>query len=228
MSFNLSECEDIRITRQKKHIKATYHIHGHDLSFVTLGNYLGDTLTSMFSWNAYVDGITKRTYNTLGFLRRNLARYPRDTQSFCYSSLVRPTTEYASAALDPHTSRNISQLEAVQHRAARFVMGDYKTTTIISQLIYHLGWDFLNQRRTNSRLVLMYRITDDLVDISQLKRPRHANPAHILQDRCVPGLPPLLLPSGNSRMDQLPEHIATAKTLDTFKARPERQIRCVK
>ena len=155
-----SKCEVIRITRDRNLIKATFNIHGHDLSFVTPGKYLGATLTDNLSWNAHVDGITKRANNTLGFLRRNLARCPRDTKALCCTSLIRPTTEYASTAWDPHTSRNINQLEAVQRRAARFVMGDYKTTSSTSQMICHLRWDSLQQRirwdslqqrRTNSR-----------------------------------------------------------------------------
>ena len=43
--------------------------------------------------------------------------------------LVRAIIEYASTVWDPHTQSNISQIEAVQRRAARFVKGDYRTSS---------------------------------------------------------------------------------------------------
>ena len=38
-----------------------------------------------------------------------------------YTTLVRPHLENASVAWDPYTEGNIEQIEAVQHRSARFV-----------------------------------------------------------------------------------------------------------
>ena len=46
----------------------------------------------------------------------------------------------AGSAWDPHTTSCIQQLEAVQRRAARFVTGDYRTTSSTSQMIQDLGW----------------------------------------------------------------------------------------
>jgi hypothetical protein len=40
--------------------------------------------------------------------------------------MIRPILEYASSAWDPHLSRDVSELEKVQKRAARRVCGVYK------------------------------------------------------------------------------------------------------
>ena len=225
MSFNPSKCEVVRITRKRNPIKANYQIHGHDLSVVTSGKYLGVTLTDNLSWNAHVDDKTRKANNTLGFLRRNLARCPKDTKAQCYTSLVRPIIEYASSAWDPHTSRNIQQLEAVQRRAARFVMGDYKTTSSTSRMISLLGWNSLQQRRGSSRLVMMYRITHDLVDIeadkflqpSTLSVRGHSMRFQLPFCR-TDVFRHSFFPAGIRLWNQLPERVVAAQTLDTFKA----------
>ena len=74
----------------------------------------------------------------------------------------------------------IQQLEAVQSRAARFVTGD-KTTSSTSQMIANLGWSSLQQRRTEARLVMMFGITHDFVDIPVAQYLQH--PAKVMHIR---------------------------------------------
>ena len=71
----------------------------------------------------------KKQTTPLLFLQRNASRCTSEINAQCYTSLVWPVIEYAAKAWDPYTARNIQQLEAVQRRAARFVTGDYKTTS---------------------------------------------------------------------------------------------------
>ena len=224
MSFNPSKCEVVRITRKRNPIHSSYSIHGHDLSSVKSGRYLGVTISDNLAWNAHVDVTTKKANNSLAFLRRNLARCPRDTKAQCYTSLVRPILEYASTAWDPYTSKNIQQLEAVQRRAARFVMGDYKTTSSTSQMISDLGWESLQQRRSDSRLVMIYRITHSLIDIPvslYLHPSSLSTRGHTLR-YTVPFCRTdvyrhSFFPAGIRLWNHLPEHVATTQTLDAFK-----------
>ena len=48
---------------------------------------------------------------TLGFLSRNLAFAPRQTQTVAYKTLVRPQLEYASPVWHPHVKPQIQQVE---------------------------------------------------------------------------------------------------------------------
>ena len=82
---------------------------------------------------------------------------------------VRPSVEFASSARDPHTRRNIQKLEQVQRSSARFVVGDYQRTSSVSDMISSLNWPSLQDRRLNSRLVMMYKIYYNLVDIDWKK-----------------------------------------------------------
>ena len=167
----------------------------------------------------------KKANNTLAFLRRNISRCPSESRAQCYTSLVRPVIEYAATAWDLYTARNIQQLEAVQRRAAKFVTGDYKTTSSTSQMIANLGWSSLQQRRTVARLVMMYRITHDLVDIPVAQYLHPATVMHIRSPSQRYMLPfcrfdvyrHSFFPSGIRLWNQLPEHVATAQTLGSFK-----------
>jgi hypothetical protein len=58
-------------------------------------------------------------------------------------ALVRPIMEYACVVWDPITQKNITELERVQRKAGRFVMGDYKTTSSVRSMLEHLEWPTL-------------------------------------------------------------------------------------
>ena len=56
-------------------------------------------------------------------------------------------------------------MEAVKRRAARWATRDYKYTSSVTALLKDLDWRPLNQRRIDSRLVIIYKVTCDLVAI---------------------------------------------------------------
>ena len=61
----------------------------------------------------------------------------------------------------------MGSIHSDQHPATRgrFVCGDYKTTSSPSQMTAELGWEPLQTRRANAKLVIIYRITYGLIDI---------------------------------------------------------------
>ena len=84
-------------------------------------------------------------------------------------SLVRPKLEYASAAWDPFLKKDISALERVQRKAARFCSQNYDRYASVTDMIKDLGWTTLETRRRQSRLTLMYKLTHGLIDIDTRK-----------------------------------------------------------
>ena len=64
------------------------------------------------------------------------------------------------------TGCDIEILEAVQRRAARFVMSDYNRTSSVTVMLQDLNWDTLSSRRQTSRLSLLYKILHNIVDIT--------------------------------------------------------------
>ena len=98
------------------------------------------TLTDELSWSSHVHLIHSRANSTLGFLRRNLRRCPAKLKETAYTTLVRSTLEYAASIWDPHFAKDCDLLENLQRRSARFVKGDYRTTSSVSQMLHDLGW----------------------------------------------------------------------------------------
>ena len=58
------------------------------------------------------------------------------------------------------------KIEAAQRRAARWASRNYWYTSHVSEMFRNLNWCPLEQRRIDSRLLMMYKITYDLVAIS--------------------------------------------------------------
>ena len=164
-SFNPSKCQVLHITRAKCPIQTRYILHVTVLESVPSAKYLGVTISDNRSWTPHIDSVSKKANQTLGFLKRNIKVHNKDLKSAAYTTLMRPQLEYASTVWSPHTETDITKLEAVQRRSARWATRDYQRTSSVTQMIKDLNWRTLEQRRIDSRLTLMYKITYDLVAI---------------------------------------------------------------
>ena len=90
---------------------------------MTSAKYLGITVQQEISWDNHIDDITAKASRTLGFLRRNLTISSIELREKAHLVFVRPLLDrYASDVWDPYTKRNIDKIEAIQRRAARFVL----------------------------------------------------------------------------------------------------------
>ena len=224
MSFNPLKCEVIRISKKRTQITCFYTIHGYQLATVKSRKHLDVTLTESLSWNAHVDQTTKKANNSLDFLRRNRYSCPSHTKAQSYQTLVRPILEYASSTWDPYTQSSTNKLEGVQRCPARFVTGDYHTTSSVSETISNLGWKTLQERRTEAKMVMMYRITHNLTDISatsllhQTTLSTRGNSMRYLKPFCrTDAYRCSFFPSGIRLLNQLPECVVIVPTLETFK-----------
>ena len=83
--------------------------------------------------------------------------------------IVGPHLEYASTCWNPYTKRNVDKLEAVQRRAARFVLSfyDYHPTADLSGKIQKsLQLDSLQHRRAVADMCIFYRLWNNLANIA--------------------------------------------------------------
>ena len=165
MSFNSTKCYELKVTRKTNPIAYNYNINGVALKPVEEHPYLGVHLAKDLKWNVHVAKTAKKANSTLGFIRRNLGKCSQDVKERAYNALVRPHMEYATAAWDPYTKKNIEELEKIQRRAARFVTSTYSYYHSVSSLLKDLKWNSLSLRRTISRLSIMYKIINKQIAI---------------------------------------------------------------
>ena len=120
--------------------------------------YLGVTIQSNLSWKPHINNITKRANSTLGFLRRNLRKCPSKIKEQAYRTFVHPTLEYASSVWDSSIKDQVTQIEKVQRRAARFTKADYHPKHSVTKILNDLQWQTLQERRAHSKVIMLYRI----------------------------------------------------------------------
>tara|TARA_B110000881_G_C18538833_1_gene497307 strand:+ start:57 stop:1292 length:1236 start_codon:yes stop_codon:yes gene_type:complete len=165
MSFHPEKCQVIHVSNKRKLIKKPYVIHNHTLEEVDSAKYLGVNIHKNLSWNHHINSITNKANSTRAFLQRNIYQCPRKTKELCYKTLVRPILDYSSIIWDPSTANNIKKLEMVQRRYARFIFGEYRTTSSVTAMVNQLKWTSLQERRAQAKAAMIYRITNNLVDV---------------------------------------------------------------
>ena len=192
MSFNPSKCQVLHITRAQCPIQTRYILHDIVLESVSSAKYLGVTISDNLSWTRHIDSVSKKANQTLGFLKRNIKFHNKDLKSTAYTTLVWLHLEYASTAWSPHTATHITKLEAVQRRSARWATYEHQRTSSVTHMIQGLNRRTLEQRRIDSRLTLMYKITYDLVAIPAanylIPNTRQSRHNHLLAYRQIPTL----------------------------------------
>jgi hypothetical protein len=225
MEFHPEKCQLLRITNGHNPVKFPYSIHDHPLEAVPSAKYLGVELTDNLSWNRHAECISKKGMTSLGFLRRNLGSCPREVKTRCYNTFVRPVVEYASSVWDPTTKKNIAKIESVQRSAARYVMNNYSRESSVTTMLNSLGWESLQHRRAISKVSMMYRIVNHLIDIpdSQLI-PSHTTTRGHSQRFFLPRTRTALLtgsffPDTIRLWNSLPQKVVESPTLDVFKSR---------
>jgi len=78
----------------------------------------------------------------------------------------RPVLEYASIIWAPHTASDIASIEKLQRYSARFICSDYSRSSSVTEMLQSLAFPTLNQRRDTAKLIFMYKILHQAVDVS--------------------------------------------------------------
>ena len=113
-----------------------YYLGGIKLDRVDVQKDLEMFVSHNLSWNNHVDVISSKAQKMLNVLYRTCRDINNiNTKKLLYIAWVHSRLEYASVVWSPHTKRNISNLEQVQRRATRFILGrDYSEYKRLSKL----------------------------------------------------------------------------------------------
>ena len=227
MKFRPDKCKTLHFTRSKIPLITSYSLHGETIPATTSHKYLGVTLSNTLRFDKHTDNIKNKASRTLGFLRRNLHGCPQDTKHLAYNTLVRPTLEYCAAVWDPYRDKDTNKLEKVNKAAARFITNNYtKSPGITTRIKQQINMDHLALRRQTHRLTILYKITNNYIDINKQEylhyanTPRTRNTHNQKYETSTPSSDAhkySFFPRTICDWNSLPEHIVNANTTDTFK-----------
>ena len=164
MKFNPSKCTILTISRSPP-LHKFYSLCGTILQQVSEAKYLGVNISEDLHWSKHIQGLASKASSTLGLLRRNLSLCPQKLREQAYISLIRSRLEYCAAIWDPHLEKDTQQLEAIQRRAARFVVQDFSRYSSVKSYLNDLKWAPLKDRRRDIRLTFLFKIVTGRVAV---------------------------------------------------------------
>ena len=226
MRFNAAKCNIMRMSRKQTPISTQYELSGQVLEEVKDAKYLGVTVSDDLEWTKHINAITTKANSKLSFLRCNLKGCPEKLRETAYFVLVRSFLEYSATVWHPHQKYNSDKLEMVQRKAARFVKGRYGMYESVTQMLEELTWVPLSKRRENARLILFYKIINNLAMVPHScleKADGRTRKNHNLKFRHIGyNVDPYgqsFFPKCISAWNGLAQEIAEANTLDLFKSK---------
>ena len=127
---------------------------------VTTVKYLGVTIRSDLKWNDHIKQIVGKAGARLRFIGRILKKCNSSTKEVAYKTLVRPILEYCSSVWDPYQVGLIEEIDMIQRRAARFVMGTFSRRESVTEMLNKLQWQTLQERRYTIRRGLLSKFRE--------------------------------------------------------------------
>jgi len=155
MDFNISKCNILQIITHNTTKTFPYQMNEIPLRSVEKVKYLGIYLNNKPSRYDHIDYICNWL---LGFLKQNLYSCDKHFKEYAYKKFLLPSLEYCCAIWDPHHQIDITKLEMIQHRAARFVLNkpwNRHHQDSITEMLKELNWPSLQQCRKQAHHILI-------------------------------------------------------------------------
>ena len=224
MEFHPGKCQLLQITNKIRPSIFNYKIHNQIISKTDAAKYLGVIIDSKLSWKQQITDTVKKCNKTMSFIMRNLKNCPHNIKATCYTTLVRPTLEYACPVWDPHRQGDICRLEKVQKRAARFVTGNYNFESGNSEINRQkLGWETLEERRQQIKLTTFHKARLNLLDVptdhletNTRRSRRHDGPCYLRQHSNVNSHKFSFFPTSTLLWNHLSPELKICNEIDFF------------
>ena len=146
MKINPSKSKTVRFTRARVEDLLDYSLANTLIPEASGCKYLGIILRSDLDWADQVNYTVKKAWRALHFTMRILKKGNINTKRLAYMSLVRPILEYGDACWDPYREGQVTALDRVQKKAAKFA---HHTNSS--------NWKNLASRRKLSRICGLFK-----------------------------------------------------------------------
>ena len=173
LRFNLNKCNVMHLGRQTP--LPNYTMVRTTLTTTTSEKDLGVYVDTELTFEKHIETVVNQAKRMLGLIRRSYTYLDSQSLLKLYTSLVRPTLEYANAAWTPILRRDQILLENVQRRATKLVpelrdidYEDQLRTLKLSSLYY---------RRARGDMIEAYKFTHNIYKTEQEPLQRETNTA---------------------------------------------------
>jgi hypothetical protein len=148
MEINPNKSKALSFKRARVKEPLNYSLGDQKIPEASCCKYLGIKIQSDLSWADQVNYMVQKAWRALHFVMHiGKKKRTKDTKSLAYTSLVCPILEYGAACWDPYRECQISALDRVQNKAAKFA--------------HHSGgsdWEALAQRRKTACMCALYKV----------------------------------------------------------------------
>ena len=145
-----------------------YNLSGHQLNQVNQIRDLGVIITSDLKSSAHCSMIAAKAYARAHLIMKCFTSRNPEILIKAYTTYVRPLLENASPVWNPHLIKDINVLEKVQRNFTRrinYFRVDHPCYQTYTERLNAYNLETLESRRVKHDLILMYKLTHNLVDL---------------------------------------------------------------
>ena len=105
--------------------------------------------------------LKKKAWTRINIMHRLKYQLDRKSLEIIYTTFIRPILEYADVIRDNCCNYEKQELEKIQIEVARIASGATKLISV-QNLYNEIGWETLEKRRINLKLILSYKMYNNL------------------------------------------------------------------
>ena len=162
VDFNPTKTSTLLISRRQHPVfHPSLEMNNVVLNETTSHKHLGLTISNTCSWIEHINNIAETAWSRLNLMRLLKFKINRKALEKMYFAFIRPLLEYSDSVWDNSPAYVKKQLDDIHYEAARIITGGTKLCSH-DKLLSDLGWDTLQERRTKHKLVIFYKILNNL------------------------------------------------------------------
>lgn len=170
LQLNSDKCSVITFTKKRSYITYEYKLNTNIVTRVSTVRDLGITFDRKLKFDEHIDGVVRRAYRMLGFIKRSTVHFTNPAAiTSLYMAYVLSTLMYSSTVWNPQYSVYIERLEAVQKRFVKYLCFKFgKVYTDYVSACDMWGILTLRQRRYCSDAMFLFKLVNGVCDAASL------------------------------------------------------------
>lgn len=227
LKFNPVKCKTMHCGPSNP--KKTYLMQGVEIAETTSERDLGIVITNSLKATEHCQTAAKKGMSAFRTLKTAFDEFTVENFTGLFNTYVRPHLDYCIQAVGPQLVQDIDTLERVQRRATKMVAGLRHTP--YEDRLKLLKTTSLRARLERGDQIETYKIVTGKVNIQKeqffIIRPTHTRGHHLkLEKKRANHYARAGFFSHRvvNRWNQLPSHVVSAKTTNTFKMRLDRHL----